>query len=178
MKRRKPARRGKPARTARPAKAKRRVTPIPAGYNSMTPYLIVDGADRAIAFYKAAFGARATVRMAHGGKVGHAELKIGDSNVMLADEWPDHQARGPRHYGGSPVTLLLYVKNVDATVTRAVAAGGTLTRPVQNQFYGDRSGTVEDPFGHVWHIATHVEDVPPKELKRRAAAAFQESKAG
>jgi len=173
------AKRTPPARAKAKAKhptARRRVQPIPAGYHGLTPYLIVDGAAQAIAFYQAAFGARETVRMAHDGKIGHAELRIGDSPVMLADEWPNHDARGPRAIGGSPVTLHLYVKDVDATVAKAIAAGAKLTRPVQNQFYGDRSGSLEDPFGHVWHIATHVEDVPPKEMRRRAEQAFQDSK--
>ena len=149
-----------------------RVKPIPEGYHSVTPYLIVDGAARAIEFYKQAFGAVETFRMeAPGGRVGHAEVKIGDSHVMLADEHPEIGARGPRALGGSPVSLTLYVEDVDATVARAVEAGAKLKRPVADQFYGDRTGGVEDPFGHVWFVATHVEDVPYEELKKRAAAA-------
>ena len=148
------------------------VRPIPEGYGTVTPYLIVNDAARAIEFYKQAFGARETFRMARpDGRVGHAEIKIGDSNVMLADEHPEIGARGPQSIGGSPVTFLLYVADVDAQVERAVKAGAKLVRPVADQFYGDRTGGVEDPFGHVWYIATHVEDVSPEELQRRAAAA-------
>ena len=145
--------------------------PIPDGYHSVTPYLIVDDAARAMEFYKRAFGATEVFRWeAPDGRVGHAEIKIGDSHVMLADEHPEIGARGPRSIGGSPISLLLYVEDVDATVGQAVEAGARLTRPVANQFYGDRTGGVEDPFGHVWHVATHVEDVPPEELEKRAAA--------
>jgi PhnB protein len=149
-----------------------KVKPIPEGYGAVTPYLIVDGAARAIEFYKQAFGAEETFRMeAPGGRVGHAEIKIGDSHVMLADEHPEMGARGPRTIGGSPISLVLYVEDVDATVGRAVEAGAKLTRPVANQFYGDRTGGVEDPFGHAWYVATHVEDVSEEEMKKRAAAA-------
>ena len=151
-----------------------KVKPIPEGYNSVTPYLIVDGAARAIEFYKQAFGATIGVRMdGPEGKVGHAELKIGDSHVMLADENPQMGARGPKTVGGSPISLVLYVEDVDAVVSRAVEAGAKLTRPVADQFYGDRTGGVEDPFGHAWYVATHVEDVSPEEMKKRAAAAHQ-----
>ena len=151
-----------------------RVKPIPDGYNGVTPYLIVDGAARAIEFYKQAFGATETFRMERpDGRVGHAEIKIGDSHVMLADEHPEMGARGPQAIGGSPISLVLYVEDVDATVNRAVEAGAKLTRPVANQFYGDRTGGVEDPFGHAWYVATHVEDVAPEEMQKRAAAAHQ-----
>jgi PhnB protein len=151
-----------------------KVNPIPEGYHSVTPYIIVDGAARAIEFYKRAFGAKELFRMdGPGGGVAHAEIKIGDSYVMLADEHPQMGARGPRSIGGSPVTLMLYVEDVDAVVGRAVEAGAELKRPVADQFYGDRTGSVEDPFGHVWYVATHVEDVPPEELEKRAAAAHQ-----
>ena len=151
------------------------VKPVPDGYHSVTPYLVVKGAARAIDFYVRAFGAVELMRMpAPGGRIGHAELRIGDSPVMLADENPEVGARSPETVGGSPVGLMLYVPDVDATVERAVAAGAHLTRPVANQFYGDRSGGVTDPFGHVWFVATHVEDVPPEELERRRAA--QESR--
>lgn len=147
------------------------VKPIPDGYRQVTPYLIVDGAARALDFYAKAFGAVERMRMAApGGKVGHAEIQVGDSVVMLADEHPEMNARGPQAFGGSPVSIHLYVADVDATVKAAVAAGATMIRPVQNQFYGDRSGTLEDPFGHHWHVSTHVEDVPQEELARRAAA--------
>ncbi len=151
---------------------KGKVKPIPEGYHTVTPYLIVSGAAGAIEFYKKAFGAAESMRMTGpGGKIGHAEIRIGDSHVMLADEVPEMGYRGPRSFGGSAVTMLLYVEDVDATVDRAVAAGGKLVRPVKDQFYGDRTGGVEDPFGHVWYIATHIEDVSPEEMKRRAAAA-------
>ncbi|HEX8558446.1 MAG TPA: VOC family protein [Pyrinomonadaceae bacterium] len=149
-----------------------KVNHIPEGYHSVTPYLIVDGAARAIEFYKQAFGAEEVFRMAdEGGRVLHAEIKLGDSHVMVADEHAEMSARGPRSFGGSPVSLMLYVSDVDAVVGRAVEAGAKLTRPVENQFYGDRTGGVEDPFGHAWYVATHVEDVSPEELKARAAAA-------
>lgn len=147
------------------------VKPVPDGYHAITPYLVVKGGARAIEFYARAFGARELFRMPRpDGGIGHAELQIGDSRVMLADEAPEVNARSPETIGGSPVTLMLYVEDVDATVARAVAAGGRVTRPVADQFYGDRSGAVTDPFGHVWFVATHVEDVPPEELARRAAA--------
>jgi PhnB protein len=150
------------------------VRPIPEGYGTVTPYLIVNGAARAIEFYKQAFGATETFRMERpDGRVGHAEIKIGDSHVMLADEHPEMGARGPQSIGGSPISLVLYVEDVDATVNRAVEAGAKLTRPVANQFYGDRTGGVEDPFGHAWYVATHVEDVAPEEMQKRAAAAHQ-----
>jgi PhnB protein len=149
-----------------------KVNPIPDGYHSVTPYIVVDGGARAIEFYKQAFGATELFRMAGpDGKIGHAEIKIGDSHVMLADEHPEMNARSPQAFGGSPVSLMLYVEDVDATVGRALEAGATLTRPVADQFYGDRTGGVTDPFGHFWYVATHVEDVPPEELKKRAAAA-------
>jgi PhnB protein len=146
--------------------------PIPDGYHAITPYLIIDGAARAIDFYKAAFGATELFRIAGpDGKIGHAELRIGDSVVMLADEHHEQGHHSPRKLGGSPVSLLLYVEGVDKVVDRAVTQGAVLKRPVADQFYGDRTGTVEDPFGHQWHISTHVEDVPPAELERRAKAA-------
>ena len=147
------------------------VKPVPDGYHSATPYLIIDGAAKALDFYQRVFGAQERVRMpGRGGKVGHAEISIGDSVIMLADEHPEMEARGPRAFGGSPVSLVLYVEDVDATVKAAVAAGAKLLRPVEDKFYGDRSGTIEDPFGHHWHVSTHQEDVPPDEMKRRAAA--------
>jgi PhnB protein len=147
--------------------------PIPQGYHSVTPYLIVNDAAGAITFYKNAFGAAEVMRMAApGGRVGHAELRIGDSRIMLADEFPDMGARSPKAIGGTPVSLHLYVEDVDAVAKRAVDIGAKEVRPVKDQFYGDRLGTVEDPFGHVWHISTHVEDVPPDELKRRAEQAM------
>jgi PhnB protein len=152
------------------------VKPIPAGYHSVTPYLAVDDAAGAIAFYKKAFGAVEVMRMpAPGGKIGHAEIEIGGSRIMLADEHPEMGFRSPKAYGGSPVGLHLYVDDVDAVAHQAVAAGAKELRPVKDQFYGDRTGSFEDPFGHVWHIATHKEDLAPDELKRRAAQAIQQS---
>jgi PhnB protein len=148
------------------------VKPIPDGYHAVTPYLHVKGAARAIEFYERAFGARLLYRIDQpDGRVGHAELQIGDSRVMLADEFPEMGVRSPQAVGGTPVTIHLYVPDVDATVARAVAAGATLSRPVADQFYGDRNGGLVDPFGHVWFVATHVEDVPPEEISRRAAEA-------
>jgi PhnB protein len=158
------------AKTRRKPAPKKPVSP-PKGYASVTAYLVAQDAAGAIDYYKAVFGAKEEMRMpSPGGKIGHAELKIGDSKIMLADEHPEMNARGPRHHNGSPVTIMLYVKDVDATVARAVAKGGKLVREVKNQFYGDRSGAIEDPEGHVWHISTHVEDVGPKEIKRRMDA--------
>jgi PhnB protein len=139
---------------------------IPEGYHSVTPYLICKGASDAIEFYKKAFGAVEAVRMAGpDGRVGHAELKIGDSHIMLADEHPDMGAYSPQHYGGSPVSVLLYVENTDAIVSAAVAAGAKITRPVKDEFYGDRAGTITDPFGHQWSIHTHIKDVTPEEMR-------------
>jgi PhnB protein len=149
-----------------------KVRPVPEGYHNITPYLIVRGGAAAIDFYRKAFGATELMRMpAPGGKIGHAELMFGDSHVMLADEVPEMGYLAPQSPGGSPVSLLLYVEDVDRTVERAVAAGAKLVRPVKDQFYGDRSGTLHDPSGHTWTIATHVEDVPPEEMEKRAAAA-------
>ena len=146
-----------------------RVKPVPDGYHTVTPYLIVSDAARAIEFYKKAFGATETMRFEQpNGKIGHAEVRIGDSHVMLADEVPEMGYRGPKAWGGTPVSLCLYVDNVDELAAQAQAAGATVLRPLQNQFYGDRTATLADPFGHVWTIATHVEDVPPGELHRRA----------
>jgi PhnB protein len=155
---------------------KRKTKPVPKGYHSVTPYLIVDGAARALDFYRQVFHATERMRMpGPGGKVGHAEIGIGDSVIMLADEHPEMGARGPRAFGGSPVTIMVYVDDVDTTVQGAVAAGAKVVEPVADKFYGDRSGTIEDPFGHKWHVSTHVEDVPPDELARRAAAAMKPS---
>jgi PhnB protein len=152
--------------------------PIPDGYHSATPYLIVKGAAEAIDFYKHAFGATESFRMANpNGGIAHAEIKIGDSVIMLADEHPDMGYRGPRSLGGSAVSIMLYVADVDGTFGRALKAGAKAQRPVANQFYGDRSGTLEDPFGHIWTISTHVEDVSPEEMKRRAEAAFKSAEA-
>jgi len=153
-----------------------KVKPIPDGYHSVTPYLYIDGAARAIDFYKQAFGAVEVMRLeAPGGKIGHAEIKIGDSHVMLADEFPEMGARGPHTIGGTAVGLMVYLPDVDVVVDRAVKAGATLERPVENKFYGDRTGGIIDPFGHRWYISTHVEDVPPEEMEKRAAAAMAAS---
>ena len=150
--------------------------PIPDGYRTATPYLIIKGAAEAIEFYKRAFGATELLRMADAqGRVGHAEIKIGDSVIMLADEHPAMGYRGPRSLGGSSVSILLYLAEVDAVFERAVRAGAKAQRPVADQFYGDRSGTLEDPFGHVWTVATNVEDVLPEEMQRRAEAAMKSS---
>ena len=155
------------------------VKPIPDGYPAITPYMCMQGASQAIDYYKSVFGAAERFRMpAPDGKIGHAEINIGGSVIMLADEFPKMQFRGPRAFGGSPVHLHLYVDNVDGIIERAVAAGAKILRPVKNQFYGDRSGTIEDPFGHVWHIATHVEDMTSEELCRRAEQASKEMGGG
>lgn len=147
------------------------VKAIPEGYHSVTPYLMVKGGAAAIEFYKAAFGAREVLRMGGAdGKVHHAEIEIGDSRLMLADEHPELQALSPKSIGGTPVSIHLYVEDVDATVARAVAVGGKLIREVADQFYGDRTGGVEDPFGHRWFVATHKEDLSMDEIRRRAAA--------
>jgi PhnB protein len=147
------------------------VKPIPDDYPAITPYLCVKGAAKAIEFYRQAFGAIERLRIdAPGDTIGHAELSIGTALIMLADEYPDMQFRSPGSLGGSPVTVHMYVNDVDAFCQRAVAAGATLTRPVADQFYGDRVGMLRDPFGHVWSIATHTEDVSHAEMKRRAAA--------
>jgi PhnB protein len=144
--------------------------PIPDGYHSVTPYLVVKGAAAAIDFYKKAFGATELFRMPMpGGKIGHAELQIGNSRIMLADECPEMGAVAPQGTS-SPVGLMIYLEDVDTVFNRAIAAGGKIERPLQDQFYGDRSGTLVDPFGHKWTVATHKEDVPPDELARRAAA--------
>ena len=150
-----------------------KVKPIPDGYHTATPYLIVRGAAAAIEFYKKAFGATELFRMdGPGGKIGHAEIRIGDSPIMLADEHPEMGAKSPQSFGGSPISIMLYVEEVDAVVGRAVAAGAKVTRPIEDKFYGDRSGCLEDPFGHTWHVSTHKEDVSKEELDRRAAALF------
>ena len=147
------------------------VKPIPDGYHAITPYLIVKGAAAAIEFYKRAFGAVEIMRLSGpDGKVGHAEIRIGDSVVMLADEHPEMGAKSPQTFGGSPISILLYVKDVDAVIHQAVAAGAKIQRPIEDKFYGDRMGSLDDPFGHVWHVSTHTEDVTPEEMKKRSAA--------
>lgn len=149
------------------------VKPIPDEYPRIMPYLIVDGAAAAMEFYKSVFGATERMRMpGPDGRIGHAELEIGESVIMLADEHPEMGIRGPKAIGGTPVTLHVYVEDSDAAFERAVNAGAASLRPMENQFYGDRSGQFEDPFGHKWNVATHVEDVPPDEMEKRAAAAM------
>ena len=141
----------------------------PDGYHSVTPYLIVDGAEEAIRWYGEALGATEVLRLPMGDKIGHAEVKIGDSHVMLSDEWPDYGKLGPKSRGGATAGLMIYLEDVDAAFERALSAGAAVERPVEDQFYGDRSGTIVDPFGHSWTLATHVEDVPEDELQRRMA---------
>ena len=157
---------------ARPKKkAARKVQPIPKGYHAVTAYLAVRGAQQALDYYKKAFGAKELLRMpGPDGKIGHAEIRVGDSHVMLADEHPEMDFQGPQTRGGTTVQLHLYVPDVDATVEKALAAGGKLVRPIKDQFYGDRSGTIADPFGHVWYVATHKEDLSPAEIRRRVEA--------
>jgi PhnB protein len=147
-----------------------KVDPIPSEYPRVTPYLSIDGAAKAIDFYRDVLGATEKVRMpGPDGKIGHAELQIGDSVVMLADSFPEMGAPTPSALGGSPVTLMVYVEDVDDVFRRAIAQGATEIAAVQDQFYGDRSGQFSDPFGHRWNVATHVEDVPPEEMEARAA---------
>jgi PhnB protein len=154
------------------------VKPIPDGYPRVTPHLIVDGASAAIDFYTSVLGATERMRMpAPEDRVGHAELEIGDSVIMLADESPEMDAHGPKSVGGTPVSLHVYVEDVDAVFDRAIEAGAKALRPVEDRFYGDRSGGFEDPFGHRWDVATHVEDVPPNEMEKRAAAAMSAGQA-
>ncbi len=152
------------------AKPAPKVKPIPDGYHTATPYLICKGAAKALDFYKKAFGAEEIMRFDMGGQIGHAEIRIGNSVIMLADEHLDMGFKSPQSYGGTPVSLVLYVEDVDARAKQAIAAGAKVMRPVQDQFYGDRSGTFTDPFGHVWTISTHKEDLLPEEMKRRMAA--------
>ena len=148
-----------------------KANPMPEAYRGATPYLCCRDAGRAIEFYAKAFGATESMRLAEpGGRIGHAEIKVGDALIMLSDEYPEMGVRSPQSLGGTPVTIHFYVRDVDALVGQAVAAGAKLLRPVQDQFYGDRSGWLEDPFGHRWNIATHKEDVSPEELRRRYAA--------
>jgi PhnB protein len=155
------------------------VKPIPDGYHTVTPYLIIRDAARALEFYKTAFGATELMRMASpDGRIGHAEIRIGDSPIMLADEVPQMGMHSPQSLGGSSVNILLYVEDVDAVFNQALAAGATVLRPLADQFYGDRSGSVTDPFGHMWSVATHKEDVPPDELQRRAESAMKEHCSG
>jgi PhnB protein len=155
------------------------VKPIPDGYRTVTPYLFIKGASAAIDFYKNVFGATERVRMpGPNGRVMHAELQIGESIIMLADEVPQIGAKSPQTIGGASSSLHVYVENVDAVAQKAVDSGATLSRPVADQFYGDRNGTIIDPFGHIWSIATHIEDVSPEEMKKRMANAMSQSATG
>ena len=146
------------------------VKPIPEGYHSITPYLVIDGAANALDYYKKAFGAIELFRMEHQGKIGHAEMKIGDSPFMLSDEHPEMGYKGPKALGGSPVGIMIYVADCDTIFKQAIVAGGTEMQALKDQFYGDRSGTLKDPFGHIWTVATHKEDVSPEEIEKRLAA--------
>jgi PhnB protein len=155
-----------------------KVKPIPEGYQVLTPYLICKDAGRAIEFYKTVLGAKEKMRMpAPDGKIGHAELQFGGSQLMLADEYPEMGYRGPQAIGGSPVSLHLYVEDVDGVFKRAISAGAKERQALENKFYGDRSGTIEDPFGHIWNLSSHVEDVPPEEMEKRAAAMYSQQQA-
>lgn len=148
--------------------------PIPDGYHTVTPYLVIKDAGKAIDFYKEAFGASELMRLASpDGRIMHAEIKIGDSPIMLCDECPDWNALSPQTIGGTAVSIVLYLADVDSVVGRAVAAGASLLMPVADQFWGDRMGTVADPFGHKWSIATHIEDVSPEEIEKRAKSVFE-----
>ena len=150
------------------------VKPLPEGYHSVTPYLMIKGAAEAIGFYQRAFGATELFRLAQpNGQIGHAEIKVGDSTIMLADPCEQGAFRNPQSLGGSSVGLHVYVKDVDAQFAQALSAGAKAVKPVQDQFYGDRTGTLEDPFGHIWFLATHKEDLTPEEISQRAEALFK-----
>ena len=153
--------------------------PVPEGYHTVTPYLAVEDAARAIEFYTRAFGAKEAVRMdAPGGKIGHAELEIGDSRIMLSDPFPQASTKPPKELGGTSFSVMLYVEDVDAAFKRAVDAGATVSMELADMFWGDRFGSVTDPFGHSWSLATHVEDVPPEEMAERAKAAMAQMASG
>ena len=143
------------------------VKPVPDGYHTVTAYIVVDDAARAIDFYRDAFGAKELYRMPMGDKVGHAEIVIGDTHMMLSDEWPDMGTLGPKARGGATASFVIYGPDADAAFERAIKAGASVDKPVADQLWGDRMGTVIDPFGHKWSLGTHIEDVPPDELKRR-----------
>lgn len=154
-------------------KPKKKVLAIPKNYHSIIPYFIVTPAAKAIDFYKKAFDAKEVMRMSHSGdKIAHAELKIGDSKIMLGDECPEMNARSPKAYGGCPMSIHLYVKNVDTTMNKAVSAGAKIIKPIENKFYGDRSVMLTDPYGYNWCVSTHIEDVTPAQIKKRAAELF------
>jgi PhnB protein len=154
------------------------IKPIPDGYHSVTPYLSIKDAAKAIEFYKRAFGANELFRLvAPSGEIGHAEIKIGNSQIMLADPCEEGTFRNPQTLGGTSVGLHVYVEDVDTLFAQAVDAGAKTVRPVQDQFYGDRTGTLEDPFGHVWFLATHKEEITPEEINKRAAALYKQGNA-
>ena len=151
--------------------------PIPAGHHTVAPYLAIKDAVKALEFYKKAFGATESYKLLMpDGRLGHAEIRLGDSLIMMADEFPEYGGKAPTTLGGSPVSIHLYVEDVDAFFKKALAAGAKERKPVMDQFYGDRSGQLEDPFGHLWWVATHKEDVAPDELEKRAAAMFEAKK--
>jgi PhnB protein len=153
------------------------VKPIPAGHHTVTPYLAVKNGVKAVEFYKKAFGASEVYKLIMpDGRLGHAEIRIGDSIIMMSDEFPEYGGKSPQTLGGSAVNIHLYVEDVDALFKRALAAGAKERKPVKDQFYGDRSGQVEDPFGHLWWIATHKEDVSPAEMQKRVEAMFGPNK--
>ena len=153
--------------------------PVPEGYHTVTPYLAVEDAARAIEFYTQAFGAKEALRMdAPGGKIGHAELEIGDARIMLSDPFPQASTKPPKELGGTSFSVMMYVEDVDAAFKRAVDAGATVSMELTDQFWGDRFGTVTDPFGHVWGLASHVEDVPPEEMAERAKVAMSQMTSG
>lgn len=173
MKKKKKATTRKAKRKATRSKPPKKVLPIPAGYHTVTPYLTCGDAARAIAFYKRAFGAKETFRMAGpDGRVMHAEIQVGDSRIMLTDEMPEQGAKSPAALGGSPASIFLYVRNVDAAFAKAKAAGATIATPLQNMFWGDRYGRLRDPFGYEWQMATHKEDLTPKQIADRARSAM------
>lgn len=160
------------AKTTRKVK-KRKVLPIPKGYHSITPYLIADEAAKAIAFYKSVFGAKQMFRMDKpDGKVGHAELKIGDAKIMVADKCPEMEQMSNGDYGSGAISIHLYTKNADVVIKKAVSAGAKILMPIQDMFYGDRSGMIKDPFGHMWCVSTHIEDVTPAKMKKRAVEIY------
>jgi PhnB protein len=153
------------------------VKAVPAGHHTVTPYLAVNDGMKALEFYKKAYGATELFHLEMpDGRLGHAEIRIGDSVIMLADEFPEHGGTSPRTLGGSPVNIHLYVEDVDAFVKKAVSAGAKEKKPVMDQFYGDRSGQLEDPYGHLWWVATHKEDVSPDDMQQRVKAMFAEAK--
>jgi len=173
MKKKKKATTRKTKRKATRSKPPKKVQPIPAGYHAVTPYLVCRDAAGAIAFYKRAFGAKEKFRMpGPGGKVMHAEIQVGDSMIMLSDEMPQQGTKSPSALGGSPASIFLYVRNVDAAFAKATAAGATVATPVQDMFWGDRYGRLRDPFGYEWQMATHKEDLTPKQIADRARTAM------